>query len=625
MGLLYAEGSAPDGEVEAEGQDVLNALNNISSQNSRSFEDVGAAVATADNLRNALAVANKTPSQLAAAEKNLTAAETARALANLGDYRVLTDAEHAKLAGLNPAAQNQQIAENTAAIATLLGTLTIDQVKAAIAWANTQIPSKKFFLLHVLSQSLGIGDHGVLTHSAETLGSRVNLYNNLPPIGPGFEVDIQASDLVSLIPYREITKETHAWAMFNMMDALGVLTDMWLYASTGVGGKTIEELTFENTGHKWGWENSVDAINAAANVMPAGYEMVVPFTTWIHGEANDLTYTTYKGYLRDYHNRHMAVTGQTYPLLLDQTGKNSSLNIANELLEYALENDDAEFVMPKYWLNRLYWGSPDRLHLNANGYMLQGEYFGRAAAAKMKGEEVPNVYPESWVVSADYMTLDVTFHIPTGANLVVDTTMLPSAPALGMGFKYLPTVGHVAATSYTQNGNVISFLFPQPITTDADINFGNTLSDAGNNGGYLLPCANLRDDSPDISPTQGINMYNWCPQRKLPVTTVDGALDREIGNIWVYGDFDGSLTDFEIGLGKSTDWLLTDMNTCQVDFDCVVTTGSARVYVGDTSTTLVTGHKSVVATITSAKRLYLQGLTGGFTGTLTNVVITKLS
>lgn len=485
---------------------------------------------------------------------------------------------------------------------------------------------KKFYYVPSHGQSLSIGDRGLpVAHTTVTWPNKVSMYNNVPPIGPGFEVDVTSSDVASLVDFKEVSKETGAWAMFNYLDQESALDDRWMYVSTGVGGKTIEDLTDVGAGHQWGWGNIVAAWNALAAVIPGGYTVRIPFSIFIHGEAQDLTYWLWKPRVRVYHDNYKELTGQDFPLLISQTGKNASLDIANEILEYALENNDAEFVVAQWFLNRAFNGDSEHLHLSPAGYQLQREYFARAAIAKMNGEEVPNVYPESWVVSADKMSLDVTFHVPVGANLVIDTVTFPAAPGLGMGFKPLPSFAHTPATSYVQNGNVISFLFPQPITTDAQINFGNTLSDAANYDNILLPCNNVRDDSPDKSPTQGVNMYNWCPQRKLVVTTANGALDRAVGNLWIYGSFDGSLAAFEIGLGKSTDLLLTDIATCQLDFDCVVISGSARMFVGDTSRTLTTGHHSLVVTIGTAKRMMLQGLTGGFTGSVSNVVVITLS
>lgn len=484
-----------------------------------------------------------------------------------------------------------------------------------------------FNYIPVFGQSLSVGDQGFpLTHTAYTFAEdQVSLYNNVPPTGPGFEVGIIAGDVVSLIDYVESLKETHGWGMLNQMDQLGVLGDRWLYVSTGVGGKTIEELFGTATGHAWGYDNTVFAYSAASAITPVDHTLRIPFMVWIHGEANSLTWETYNGLLRSGHDNLMADTGQIFPLLMDQTGKLASLDIANELLQYTLNNTDAHLVLAKYWLNRSYNGDVGHLHLNANGYMLQGEYFGRAAAALLNGTEVENVYPESWTVDASYLKLTVVFHVPAGASLVVDTTLLPAAPALGMGFKYIPIFSFVAADSYIQSGNTIEFTFPQAITTEAEINIGNTLSDAGSTDGVLLPCINLRDNSPDISPTQGINLYNWCAQSKLPVTATDGALDREVDNIWIYGDFDGALSASEIGLGKGTDWLLTGMSTVRVDLDCVVRSGAGRIYVGDTPQNFSTGSLSFTATINTALRMFIQGLTGGFDGSVSNVVITKLT
>ena len=510
------------------------------------------------------------------------------------------------------------------------GSLTSSEISAVMLWAiqnsGVVIGLNTFYYIPVSGQSLSLGQLGTsLTHDTSTFGSDVLLYSGVPPKGVGFNA-ITESDVLSTIDYVESTVETHGWSMFNYMYAEGALIGKWLYASTGLGGKTIDELTSTVTGTPWGWNNTTFAYDSSLNITPSGYELKIPFSLWIHGEANYLNYEGYKEDLRTYHNNLQSYTGKTFPLLIDQTGRSGSLNVANELLEYAVENNDAHMVLPKYWLNRLYNGDIEHIHLDADGYMLQGEYFGRAATAIMTNAEVPVVYPESWSV-LDAFTLRLDFHVPEGANLIVDTDFLPLAPGLGLGVTPVEGEDEEAATSYIQNGSSIDFTMTQAITTDAVFEIGNTLSDAGSNDGQLLPCINLRDDSSDMSPSQGINLYNWCAQRVFQPTEAQGALNRHTGNLWVYGDYSGiEATAFSIAVGKGSDWLLTGMSSVQVDFDYTVTSGASRMLIGDDIRSIPSdGHYSYVAAVSSNLRFALQSTADNFAGTLTNVVITKIS
>lgn len=480
---------------------------------------------------------------------------------------------------------------------------------------------RNFFYVPSSGQSLSVGDYGVpVIHTTETFGDTVSLFTGIPPVGLGFEVVPTEATFASLVNYKETSKETDGWSMFNWLSTKGLLTGRWLYGEYGVGGKTIAELTDSpdpTTG--WGW-NKVHMGNVAAQALtPAGYQFAVPFATWTHGEADSAgDQAAYKAKLRAYHVRLMSDTGQTFPLLIDQSGKLGSSIIGTTLLEYAIDNADCEMVLPKYWLNRLYYGDAARLHLSNVGYQLQGEYFGRAAEKVLLGQSYGAVFPESWSVDSTHKKLTVNFHVPAGGNLVVDTTTLPAAPGLGMGLNR-PTFALDAATSYIQTGNSIEFTFPQVVTTDSTIILGATLSDGANNGGIILPCVNLRDDSTDDSiAVPGLKLWNWCCQRRWQVSSALGALDRFVDNLWLHGDWIGTQAANAV-IGNTTEWMLKGMTQCTMECDVSITSGNATFWLGNNSKALTNGHNTLTGNITSVYRLYVMAGSGGFNGSITNI------
>lgn len=484
------------------------------------------------------------------------------------------------------------------------------------------LSSANFYYIPANGQSLSIGDKGTpVVHTSETFGDTVSLFNGLPPMGLGFEVVPTGAEFASLVNYKETSKETNAWSMFNWLNAKGLLTDRWLYAAYGIGGKTIAELTDDPDPTGWGW-NKAHMGNTAAKVLtPAGYQFTVPFTTWIHGEADSANdQAAYKTKLRAYHDRLMSDTGKTFPMLMDQTGKLGSIDIATTALQYTLDNSDAVMVLPKYWLNRLYYGDSIRLHLSPTGYNIQGEYFGRAAEKLLNGESYGALYPQSWSIDSTFKKLTVNFNVPGGGNLVVDTATLPSAPALGMGVTR-PTFSQEAAASYIQTGNSIEWTFAEPLTTDSVLNLGNTLSDAANNNGVILPCINIRDDSNDDSLyVAGLKLWNWCCQKKWMPTKLVGALDRFIDNLWLYGDLVVSgWAASTIIAGRSTEWLLRGMTQCSVSFDATISAGSATFWCGNNSKAVTNGSNTLTGNITTIYRLYAISGSGGFSGSITNI------
>ena len=478
-----------------------------------------------------------------------------------------------------------------------------------------------FILSH--GQSLSIGDQGFpLTHTSETFGSTVKQFNNLASIGPGFEVELLDTDIATFIPYKEKSKESHAWSMLNWLNS-GTPLDNYAYASCGVGGKTIAELTEVRPTQKWGWFN----VEKVLNRVKQESNFKIPFITWIHGEADSVNPvpSAYKTDLREYHDRVKSTSGKNPPMIIDQTGKNASIDIAEILLQYEEDNTDCYLAGAKYWLNRLYPEATGlRLHLNANGYMLQGEMIGECAKQVLAGNDFKALTPISVSVVPDstYKKVKVDFNVPHSGNIVIDTTTLPAAPSLGFDLRHYSGFSSINALSYVVSGNSIEFTFDEPVATDSVVSLGNTLDDRVNTDNVLLPCTNIRGSVGHSSlAVTGATWYDWAVQFKRTPT---GALNRATDNLWLHPDFTGTAGSSEIVQGRTTEWLLFDRTDVRVSCTVAVTSGIAWLWVYNTRIILVNGFNDVVIPFSGTKRMYLQGSTGGFVGSVSGITITQV-
>jgi hypothetical protein len=478
-------------------------------------------------------------------------------------------------------------------------------------------------------QSLSVGDKGYpLTHNVNILPN-AKMFSGLPPIGVGFEVGITDADLLSIVPLAEVSKETHATAMFNWIDPdIDVL-----YTSVGVGGKTIRQLVVDINTPPWGIGNYNKVVD---KVVELG-SRVIPFITFIQGEADSSNpdQAGYKVDLRGFHSGVKARSSQEFPMIIDQTGKLGSYIIANTLLEYSEENSDCLMSGPKYWLNRLYPEAPIdpstssiRLHLNAEGYMLQGEMIGQAYVNYRDTGRHSAVVPKSISVvpNTGYKKLRVEFGTPNDTYLVVDNTTLPECPAAGLGQKYYSAYGAIAAVGYTQNGNTFDFDMGEPITSVGNVQLGATLDDRSNTDDVLLPCTNIRSSVGHESKfVSGVTWYDWACQ--FTKTNIDGSLNIETGNLWVHGDFSGVIETGELALGRGSEWLLIAQGDGDVEVTATVTeqiTGRGELWVYNTRIFLqAVGVQTITVPSASAKRMYLHGGFGaGWAGSV-SILITK--
>lgn len=492
---------------------------------------------------------------------------------------------------------------------------------------------KIFNYVPVHGQSLSVGDYGYpLIHSIPHFGGRVKLFNGVGTNGPGYEKKLSLQQLSYLVDFREGPKETHAWAFFKVLDSLGFLDGTWLYSPSGVGGKKISELTHVIDDQGWGWGNVDLQMRSARGLMPSGMKFHIPFALWIHGEADSGSrdFSEYKSDLRNYHDRllnHAASFGNKhpFPIFFDQPGKAASLDVANALWEYSKEYSGSYLVGPKYWLNRLYFGDEKKLHLNAYGYMLQGDLFGSVVSEYLKhGDKWAPLSPRNIQVLPNKVGVKIDFHVPRNGSLVVDTVTLPEAPGYGMQLK---TAGRTINPIETiVDGNSVIWNFSEPVTVKSELRFGESLDDRMLNGGVKLPCTNLRSNVPLKSQFSGIDFYDWAVL--FSAKNIAGALNPDVDNLWVYGDWSGEMLPYDkskISKGTFHAAWLDGVRRVRVSGDVVSKRGAAFIWVGDARVPLPNGEISVDIDVGSKKRMLIQADKDGFDGIINNIRIVKIN
>lgn len=486
-------------------------------------------------------------------------------------------------------------------------------------------PSLYFWLQS--GQSLAVGSTDAANLPVHTTAlPNANLYVGIPAKSLGTTA-ANSSDVASLVPYAENLRETNGWAGLNLL--INLLNDgsQWVFANHASGGATISDLSPPSTMFDNG-EFQIDAANERATDLSLPAK--IPFLVWIQGESNTITpRATYLADLRslqdDYITLANAETGQSgLPFIVEQTGIGSGHDISKTLYEYTVLNNDAFFSTPKYFLNRLFFStSADRTHLNANGYMIQGEYEAIAAAKLIKTGNSKAFEPLSYDVVGN--TIEVTMNVPT-LPIVRDTTTLPTAP--NDGIKYINSLGNISEdVQITISGDKIIIDIGQPAQQGGMLDFGFTLEDSGNNNGFQFACTNLRDSSAIGSISGAWTLQHWLPELDYTMLAGDGAITGN-GNLWIYGDVTMDGTEAGNIVTGTNDYQGLEVRDYLVEFDVVATTTSGerfRIRVGDQSIFVsATGSTSQTVTVTTIalKRMAIFGF-DGFAGTISNISVTE--
>ena len=473
-------------------------------------------------------------------------------------------------------------------------------------------------------QSLSIGHTDLRNNVINTdILEGVYLYEGIPAIAPNSNESITNLDTSSLIAFSQPSRETHIYTMLKNL--INVTGGEWIVAPQGRGGKRLIEL---NKGTE-PFNNGVimkEAAQSAASVLDK--EIQLPFFTFIQGESDvseslDFYESEIKSYYSDMVKVHSDISGKKPPMFITQIGTSGSINFAARELDISNNFESIYCAGPNWPIARLHPSSKtDYTHLNPEGYILLGSMLAKSIEEVVfkNNFNYKPMQPENISVVNDLIIID--FHTPDG-DVVVDTDTFPLAPSLGIQYRYGKNTA-LQADSWSLNGKRLFLQLggeSQPLVIGGVISGGNTLTDHSSTDGISVPLINLRTSKTKID-----GWEDWCCQFSIEITKDMGAIDPDVDNIWTYGSPTINTVDsFATILGVSSCYFL-DGETYQVDYDsAVISSGTARLWVGDDSHTIVENGSSLVMTRGTTKRLRLQSGNGGFSGKVINLRIKKIN
>ncbi|WP_350314824.1 hypothetical protein [Pseudoalteromonas sp. TB43-MNA-CIBAN-0091] len=484
-----------------------------------------------------------------------------------------------------------------------------------------------FLLLLSSSNSLGaIDDYNLVLSSGQSLSightdqdinpiifldevnpNKVFLFNGVRATAPRYYQRLVENDVRFLEPLKDITRQTHAYSMFKMLEYLYSLENKpfpkFVYAPHGRGGQKISKLEYGTEP----FENGLTMLRAGERLATqSGESFNVPFITWIHGESNaNSNLQEYKQKLSKlynaYKNKVQTTSSKTRnPILfMDQTGVSYGHDIAISLWEFANDNETVSLVMPKYFLNRNYFNRPDeRTHLNAKGYILQGEYFAKAIFSTFElNKKWKPLQPESLRIKNNKAFVEL--HVPEG-NLTIDTQTLPLAP--GYGLKYISPDNIEYIPQVSIQGNSLVLEFNTALEVGGKIDSGFTLDDRQNTANKKTPVTNIRDTSEIISSVDQQPLHNWLVQFSLEITPQTPGMSFSVNtsgyNIWNDGDIVADMSEPFSIIGGSYNNINLNYALYRVSFDAEIESGTPIFNIGDSSISITKeGKNSFVAII----------------------------
>ena len=517
----------------------------------------------------------------------------------------------------------------------------------------------KFTLVY--GQSLSIGDGGLpnnrSTEALADLAGDVNLYEGVDTNGPGGSgYQYTPTDVATLKPYAEYaTDQSHGWGYYNYLEERGALgTDKYLYASVGVGARTVADLSTAPE-----YTNVPTVVNAITDVKPVAYNFGRVSYHHCQGEADTTPQTppvTFKG------STVNLITNTIKPLIVSNAGNvpidvyipqlgkgnthpSGGYDIANAQLELVVENADYHMPVAGWICNYLYGRVDYQPHLTSDGYTLMGEYYAEAELLVGAGAaKVVPPRPTSFSVRDDQRTVDITFENSFGYTLVLDQTgtVVPSIPSGGFGVGARANLDDILECSGVElNGNVLTVTSPEIIEVGTNLSAGRINFDwpLDTVNSRRLPLINLRDASTNTSPSLGIPMYNWAAQ--FTKEFADGeanVFNDDVDNIW-NGNVDTAFevpktsadaTSVTTAFGLVAYDRLKPNSTYQVDFDITIVSGTFRLSVGSSTDGIresftESGTYSRTVNIISANALKADALGTDHNMTLNSMSVTKVS
>lgn len=362
-------------------------------------------------------------------------------------------------------------------------------------------------------QSLSIGVATSNTNTSFMVPIRDNSTHwtagNLSPISRGQGI---TSAYQQLRPWAESKNaQTHVYSMLKKLDvALPANWNTWTI-NEGASGQSIDAMTAYASN-----DAGVALSQFTATATPVATERAA--VVIIHGEANSVDFATYATKLNTLHNNYSAEVLVRRPnvagvdMILDQTGGSFAyFNVALKTWEYSKSRSDTFLAGPKYHLNYRFPAIPvtDTVHLNAQGYTIQGEYIAKALRNAAWGNRQWKPFQPKAAYPSAGNTFTVEFDVPV-LPIVRDVTTVPSAT--GNGVSYVISGGSTLVPSaFTIVGNKIVFTISQPAAIGDKVQFGNNSTGTFN-------ITNFRDSDPEVGEVSGEVLRNWLTLSEMVLT-----------------------------------------------------------------------------------------------------------
>lgn len=308
-------------------------------------------------------------------------------------------------------------------------------------------------------------------------------------------------------PWEEAPEEsTHIYSTLTQLDSVLPNDYRVLVDNNGQAGATIATIKGYAAGE---WGDALQSINDG-NCLN-GFKSLTEKAAiiWDQGES-DSDNNIYKTELREVQDgviteseaKRTKISG-AHMFIGQVGGAQAYWKPARQLWEYSKENSDAFLSCAKYAINHNFAADPvtDTVHLNKDGYDVQGAYHGAAISEVLFGSgEWRPFEPELAYIDPDDATIvHVRCHVPV-MPIVKDTTRVPQMPGDGFSYRRVDTsTVNVLSTSISGNEIILNLASPAVLGDSIEI---------GNNSVNNLPGTNYHDSSTRVASIGGFNLYN---------------------------------------------------------------------------------------------------------------------
>jgi hypothetical protein len=497
------------------------------------------------------------------------------------------------------------------------GIMSVIKLKSNI-WQSSErgvSGTKSLYLWLQNGQSLSkwSTDVGNVIPSSPTL-SDTYLYNGISATSANSTVK-STSDVESLIPYAA-TGDVADLGLSGLKVLKEDFNDggSWLFGAAGKGGASLADLSDPSVMY----DNAMLQINAlSGRATDLSLTPKFPFVMWVQGVSDaegdlDDYQVRLRAYQDDYIAKATIATGQTeLPFIIGVTG--SSHGMAKAQYNYIRTHDDAIMSTPKYFLNTLFPNTgADSVHLNPNGYIIQEEYKGIAAAKLMNTGVSKGLEPISFTVVGN--TIEILMDVPT---LPILTTNQDAGVFDNYGIEWINSLGNKSSDgmSVTISADKIIVDIGQSATV------GSTIEFCGEGG------SNITDSTVRASACGVWNLAHWLPNLDYVMSSGDGAVSGN-GNLWIYSGytFDGSESGAVVVGTTVYAGLAVRSYRVRANVVSAGTGDYARIKVGDRYVNIQNTEAidtTISVTSIAIPRMSLVGFTG-FIGSVSDISVTEV-